>query len=224
MSDLNRNNYLAREQSRIQERRGNYSIEQMVHELEANAERQRQVCLHGSTPSEGHVPVARQCNTDNYNISRAWYYDVGDMTWECMYCQALGFKDENKGSESSIHVGKRCCNKGKVILERFPDLPPSLLELYQSSTKEAKYFSNNIRYFYSGMAFSCVMVTYKTIKKYGPASFKIAWKEGCTNPHCMQTYFHDPDYQATHQATRGRPDVSKANDQILRVDIFYGTT
>lgn len=76
-----------------------------------------------------------------------------------------------------------------------------------------------------------MMVTNKSIKQYGPASFKIAGQvhrligpvlqqEGCTDPHCMQTYFHDPDYQAKHRASRGRPDTRDGNDLVLREDIF----
>ena len=167
---------------------------------------------------------------DGYNLNRVQYYDVGGIDWKCCYCQALGFKDEIKGTQTKVHFGQRCCAKGKVDLERFPDLPPGLLHLYQSDTAHARYFRNNIRYFNPGMAFACMMVTDRTIREYGPASFKISGivhrligpvlqQEGCTDPHCMQTYFHDPDFQAQHRALRGRTGTS-AREMVLRENVF----
>ena len=81
-----------------------------------------------------------QCNMDGYDLSRVKYYDVGGLDWECIHCKALGFKDEIKGTQTDVHFGQRCCAEGKIDLERFPDLPPGLLHLYQSNTRHARYF------------------------------------------------------------------------------------
>ena len=58
-----------------------------------------------------------------------------------------------------------------------------------------------------------VMVTDATVKKVGPAAFKVCGpmfrlmgpmmqQEEATSPACMQTYFHDAEYQAQHRANR----------------------
>ena len=142
----------------------------------------------------------------------------------------MGFKDEIKGTQTDVHFGNLCCKEGKIDLHRFPDLPPGLLQLYQSSTMQAKYFRDNIRYFNSGMSFACMLVTDKTMRRYGPASFKICGivhrmigpvlqQQGSNDPHYMQTYFHDPDFQAKHRASRGNSGVSPRY-MALREKIF----
>ena len=43
---------------------------------------------------------------------------------------------------------------------------------------------------------------------------------GSTDPQYMQTYFHDPDFQASHRATRGPPNSPVSNDAALWEHIF----
>ena len=93
----------------------------MVQELEANAERQRQVRRRHNATTVQQLPVGRRCNIDHHDLRSTKYYDEGSMNRECHYCQALGFKDENKGPQSKIYFGQLYCNQGRVILDRFPD-------------------------------------------------------------------------------------------------------
>ena len=126
------------------------------------------------------------------------------------------------------HFGERCCRKGKIELERYPDLPPYLLRLFTTDAPESQYFRDNIRYFNSGMALASCVVNDQTVKRYGPACFKVSGvmhrrmgpllqQEGSTQPNCMQTYFHDPEFQARHRAMRGS---SSSEDLELRTTIF----
>ena len=122
MGQVQQTTHLAAEREIIREHRRNYTTYQMVAELEASADRQRQVRLRSQVRIQRQLPVGRRCNIDSYNLNRVFYYDVGDMVWECCYCQALGFKDENKGKQTNIHFGQRCCNKDNMSTDRFPDL------------------------------------------------------------------------------------------------------
>ena len=45
-------------------------------------------------------------------------------------------------------------------------------------------------------------------------------QEESASPACMQTYFHDPEYQATHRATRNASTNIAGNDMNKRVSIF----
>ena len=136
------------------------------------------------------------------------------MDKKCKFCNALGYKGENKGnSQRDIHFGNLCCSRGKVELLMFPAHPESLHRLFTESNPLATYFRANIRLFNSGMAMASVKVTEKTVSRHGPASFKVCGQmyrmigpmlqqEQSTSPACMQTYFHDPEYQATHRAAK----------------------
>ena len=197
-----------------QERRNNYTSDQIQHEQEANAQRQREIRQRRSAAAraaaeQAMIPIGCRCNMDNHNLNTVRYFDVGNLEVECTFCQALGFKGENKGSLTAPHFGERCCRKGKIELERYPDLPPYLLRLFTTDAPESRYFRDNIRYFNSGMALASCVVNDQTVKRYGPACFKVSGvmhrrmgpllqQEGSTQPNCMQTYFHDPEFQARH--------------------------
>ena len=65
----------------------------------------------------------------------------------------------------------------------------------------------------------------------GPASFKgsgtmyrrlgpMLQQQGSTNPGYMQTYFHDPDYQGSHRATRNGQSSLPPRELEMKIVIF----
>jgi hypothetical protein len=95
---------------------------------------------------------ALHCNMDSIvlfnDVHR--YYDVGACNLPCMYCGALGFQDENRGTNTRRHYGILCCNQGKIMFDPLPELPPTLLHLFNSEDNDAKHFRKNIRQFNAG--------------------------------------------------------------------------
>ena len=214
-----------------------YTIDQMLRFTEQNALRQRQIRLRETSHNESthqNMPAGRKCNIDNWNLSSVRYFDVGGLNLICYHCNAEGFVKENKGTDlqpQNINFGKLCCNKGKCVLSLFPPIPGRLKELYTSLSCDAKYFRQNIRLFNSGMSPASVQVTDKTVKKHGPAAFKVMGQlfrrigpmlaeEGSKDPACLQTYFHDPDFQAKHRALRSSTSTIKQRELTRRMDIF----
>ena len=76
-----------------------------------------------------------------------------------------------------------------------------------------------------------VMVTDATVKKVGPAAFKVCGpmfrlmgpmmqQEEATSPACMQTYFHDAEYQAQHRANRDASSTMTLRERTMRTNIF----
>ena len=78
----------------------------------------------------------------------------------CEKCQALGYPDENKGTEEKPNFGKMCCCNNKYIIERIPDPPESMAHLFQPSNSGsvARRFQDNPRMFNSGVAMGAVRV------------------------------------------------------------------
>ena len=98
-----------------------------------------------------------------------------------------------------INFGKLCCNKEKYVLSLFPPIPGKLGELYTSLSGDAKKWQN-VRLFNSRMSPASVQVKEKTVKKHGPAAFKVMGQlfrrigpklatQGSADPACLQTHF-----------------------------------
>ena len=161
-------------------------------------------------------PIGLQCNMDTY-ISIQPYFSVGEMTLVCEYCQARGYKDENKGTLRTPHFGKMCCNNNKIELPLFPALPPTLHRLFTDTTANsiARYFQDNMRKFNAGMAMASLQVNDATVRgRCQPGCFKV-WgqlhrrigpllpSQNSSQPtNCMQTYFRDAEYQDKLRASR----------------------
>ena len=162
-----REEFLKRAREAMRERRENYTTEQMLRELERNAQRQRDIRRRGDSQTSVDrrlLPLGRKCNIDDWNLTTVRYFNVGGLNAVCCYCKAEGFVRENKGKDlqlQNVHFGKLCCNRGKCILPLFPEIPRRLKELYTSQTEDAKYFRNNIRLFNSGVAMDSVQVKEK---------------------------------------------------------------
>ena len=52
-------------------------------------------------------PIGRQCNMDTFVYRSKRYYDIKNMDIICEKCQALGYPDENKGTEENPTL-ERC--------------------------------------------------------------------------------------------------------------------
>ena len=80
---------------------------------------------------------------------------IGSMSQKCTKCGALKWK----GETSSI-----CCNDGQVRLERFPDPPPLLRDLWTSDTPDARIFRDNSRSFNNSLALASLKVNERQFK------------------------------------------------------------
>ena len=142
-------------------------------------------------------------------------HSLGEMNVTCSFCNALGFRCENKGTLLSPHFGRLCCNQGKSKFENYPYLPDELMELYDGNTAKAKYFRKHIRYFNSGMAMASLTAGQDaTVRGNGPPGAyringimyrrigAITSYEGCINPKFVQTYFYSSEQQSAHRSTR----------------------
>ena len=237
MTSEERQVYLELARERIATRRQNFTLAQVQQEQANNAERMRDTRRRlRREPPDLSLPEGRRCNIDNLLLGHIPYYDIGAMDQECHYCHALGWRDENRGTLTKKHFGILCCNKGQVELDELPLLPDSLKELYSSQSPEAKYFRTHIRYFNSGMALASMTFKNKekgnvTVTEGMPGAFKVCGQlqrrigsmlqqENSEHPTCMQTYFHDPAYQADYRARRdASPELSQSIFQ-RRVSIF----
>ena len=119
-------------------------------------------------------PIAARCDIDVLSYEREVYYNVGQCSYECFYCHALGFEDENKEKKNTKrNYGSLCCNLGMKMFPKCPDIPPSLQLLYTSQTDNAKHFQKAIRFFNAGMAMASLQVNDSTVYTGGPSAFKV---------------------------------------------------
>jgi hypothetical protein len=135
-------------QEQVREReRARVERETARQERERERERSRQL-------RQARLRPALHCNMDSLvlfdTVHR--YFHVGLCSFPCMYCGSLGFEAENRGNESQRHYGTMCCNKGKLMFEELPELPPTLHRLFTSGDRDAQHFRKNIRQFNAGMA------------------------------------------------------------------------
>ena len=111
---------------------------------------------------------------DLFQPHKCNYYNVGDMTYKCHHCQALGFDGENRSKKNSMrYYGIMCCNQGKVIMDSIPTPPPEMLSLWSESTQEAQFFRDHIRAINTQLNFGSLQVIEKTKQGWGSASFKV---------------------------------------------------
>ena len=71
------------------------------------------------------------------------------------------FCDANKWKEETPSL---CCNKGKVMLDCFPNPPKLLKSLLTVDTIEARLFRENIRSFNNALALSSIKVEERKFK------------------------------------------------------------
>eukprot|EP00957_Ditylum_brightwellii_P100865 7687534-Ditylum_brightwellii.AAC.1 len=113
------------------------------------------------------------CNIDHFDANTVDVITLGEQNVVCRYCGALGFSSENRGTEEQPHFGVQCCNKGKVQLNPFPNLPNGLYSFLTGNDSISKYFQKNIRMLNSGMAMTSFQIDDKTIHHGPPGAYKI---------------------------------------------------
>ena len=157
-------------------------------------------------------------------------HSLGEMNVTCSFCNALGFRCENKGTNLSPHFGRQCCKQGTSKFESYPYLPDELMELYEGNSIKAKYFRKHIRYFNSGMAMASLTAGHDaTVRGNGPpGAYRISGimyrrigaitsYEGCNNPKFVQTYFYSSDQQSLLRSTRaGHQEQARQQDSYSR--------
>ena len=179
-------------------------------------------------------PVGRQCNMDSFVYSTSRCYQVGPMDTVCIKCQAIGYRDENKGTISEPHFGKMCCMEGKYTLDRIPDLPDRMRPLFEpaASGSVARHFQNEARRFNGGVALGATIVNDRTVRARGPAAaFKICGEvkrsmsgivsQSGQQTNCVQTYFCDPEYQDRRRADRNQSNRAPNDRNRLKdIEVF----
>ena len=123
---------------------------------------------------------------------------IGAMNFICPKCSARKWKGETSST---------CCIDGKVILERFPDPPPLLKNLWTANTPEARLFRDNSRSFNNGLALASLKVEERKFSgSFAPSVVfegKVSIRCGPLlpneneHPRFSQLYVHDPATQNT---------------------------
>ena len=138
-----------------------------------------------------------------YRDEKGRHY-LGRMDQVCVYCGALGFEAENKGTKEHCHFGSLCCHKGKVKGIKDYNLPQTLQYLYTSNDDISKFFRKNARVCNNAFAMSSLTCTNKwqtrthnnafecmltaqgqLLRRIGPLLPPV----NGTNPKCIQAYF-----------------------------------
>jgi len=183
---------------------------------------------------------ACECNIDSFdpNTMNVETNDLGPMDQICSFCHAFGFKSEMKCIKDKIagdkyHMGRLCCNQGKIILPTPPPFPIELYTYFTGQSSKHRLFRKRIRYFNSGMAMASLQLNDATVYKYGPAAFKIHgqlykrlgpmhpsafYDNG--QPKCLQIYFFDPDEQAKYRVNRTYAAFRSSTVYTMEKEIF----
>ena len=102
------------------------------------------------------VRASRQANFRALNYQPENFVSntsVGLLNIECSHCGALKFSKETEGF---------CCSKGNVNIDVFPQPPPFLQHLYESTGSDSNHFLSNIRKYncaFQMTSFGCNEVT-----------------------------------------------------------------
>lgn len=183
---------------------------------------------------------------DTLNLKHVTLMRFGKPEIECTYCGALGWSEENRGSNAKPHFGILCCMQGKYGNKftsfrntsgraevNLPEVTPGIRQLLQGEDALAVYYRKNIRSLNAAMSLGSLQVTDKTVKKDGPASFKVSGQlfrrfGSLLNPHqdrdpcCIQTYFYDPKVQVDIRIRRleGMTDRNQRYDRELFQQLY----
>ena len=123
---------------------------------------------------------------------------IGAMDTICPFCSALKWKGESSST---------CCNGGKVQLDKFPEPPNYIKQLWKDKTPEARLFRENSRSFNNALCLSSLKVKTRTFRDgYNPSVvFEGKVSQRCgpliaevgEQPRFAQIYIHDPATQHT---------------------------
>ena len=148
----------ANEQQRRQRAHADHTAQQ--HDIASERRRRRRIDENDSSSY-----AACNCNIDTFDPNTAGIipHYLGPMEFECDYCHALGFECEIKRDKHMNHMGKMCCNQGKVKLNPPPPAPIELYKLYTLDDQRSKTFRELVRYFNAGMAMGSIQVDDQTV-------------------------------------------------------------
>jgi len=129
--------------------------------------------------------------------------DLGETSFQCAFCGAVGFECENRGNGNQIHFGDLCCRRGKTDLDPIPAPPAFFTHLYTAQDEEGVFFRSNIRRLNSSFSMAAMVVNDQTVshQQSGVASFRIKGQllrtigsiRSSTEDNCsfLQTYFYE---------------------------------
>lgn len=113
------------------------------------------------------------------------------------------------------------------MLEDLPELPPTMMHLFNSDDAVSKHFRKKIRQFNAGMAMASFQANERTVMRGLPGAYKVVGQvyrrigslmpDDNSNAKCLQVYFLDPDYQASLRATRYSAEGAGPNQMDVQI-------
>jgi len=144
------------------------------------------------------------------------YYDSGDFDQKCEFCGAYLLKSEKRTKE------RKCCNKGRVVVEDFEVLqnpPRELLDLCTAGAPQSEEFMKNCKYYNSEFAFGSIQTKSQRMPPGGVQTVKL---NGEIVYNCSDLFPPTPDHRPVFgQMYTLEPEVSlttredRPRDKIL---------
>ncbi len=198
-------NEAARERMRLLRTNPDYIRDERRRRRQRRLERQQEI---------NQLPIGARCNMDYFDSTDIPAFCVdGEGEFECFYCGAKGYNHhENQGTGIKPHMGRLCCGQGMKVLPPLPPILEGIEALLSGETEMSRRFLRNPRYYNNTMALASVQANDATVRNSGPSAFRVSGQlyrrtgplqnaEGVP-PVAGQTYFHDPEFQSQHRATR----------------------
>lgn len=112
----------------------------------------------------------------NVLIKHVGYWDIGDPTYTCEYCDAfMWFEERARKDRKTNPKFNKCCMQGKVQLPKLRDPPKVLQDLYTNQDSESKNFQENTRAYNMMFAFTSMggKIDSSVNKGRGPFTFRL---------------------------------------------------
>jgi len=133
---------------------------------------------------------------------------LGEMSVICQFCGARYFKEEAPRGKYT-----KCCNQGKVNVERLADVPHILQDLLSGSTEQSRRFIKNARAYNNSLSLASMGVNFRKLNSRGPSCLTVngrimhygvpLYTEEEVPARFAQLYFIDPQEAQNLRATRG---------------------
>ena len=133
---------------------------------------------------------------------------LGEMSCVCQHCGARYFREEAPRGKYT-----KCCNRGKVIIERLADVPDIFQELLGGNTEESKKFIKNARAYNNSLSLASMGVNFRRLNDRGPRCLTVngrimhygvpLYTEEGVPARFAQLYFIDPQEAQTLRTIRG---------------------
>ncbi|XP_074267178.1 uncharacterized protein LOC141590483 [Silene latifolia] len=176
------------------------------------------------------VQDVEDVETEAVEVHHPDYWDIGDPTYECGYCEAQMWYEERarKDRSSSDPEFSICCMKGKVQLPKLRDPPPLLWELLSNKHPLSKHFIDNIRSYNMMFSFTSMggRIDTSVNQGQGPYCFKMGGQNvhligsllpsETARPKFCQLYIFDTEEEINNRknvVSFGRPE--QFSDELI---------